>query len=258
MNLASTWLYVAPNISAAFLACLVEFVEALTVILAIGAVRGWRDTLAGAAAATVSLVLLVAVLGPVLNAIPPGTMQIGIGCLLLLFGLRWLRKAILRAAGVIKLRDEAAVFARETAAMPAKDHPRYWDKLAFGAAFQITMLEGSEVAFIVIAASAGGTGLLLPVGLGALAALLIVMALGFALHRPLASIPENTLKFAVGCTLTAFGSFWAGEGFGIAWPGGDWSIIGLISGYLLAACCAVALCRARNHAGAPPRTVQGA
>jgi uncharacterized membrane protein len=245
------WLYAAPNVAAAFLASLVEFVEALTVILAVGTVRGWRDTLAGAAAAAVLLLVLVTALGSALVEIPLAALKIGIGVLLLLFGLRWLRKAILRAAGVLKLHDEQAAFARQTAAMRALGAPAGWDPVAFGAAFQITMLEGSEVVFIVIAASAGGAGLLPPVALGALAALAVVAALGFALRRPLASVPENALKFAVGVLLSAFGTFWAGEGLGIAWPAEDGSILLLVIGYLAAAWLAVALCRGQRRATIP-------
>jgi uncharacterized membrane protein len=245
------WLYAAPNVAAAFLASLVEFVEALTVILAVGTVRGWRDTLAGAAAAAVLLLVLVTALGSALVEIPLAALKIGIGVLLLLFGLRWLRKAILRAAGVLKLHDEQAAFARQTAAMRALGAPAGWDPVAFGAAFQITMLEGSEVVFIVIAASAGGAGLLPPVELGALAALAVVAALGFALRRPLASVPENALKFAVGVLLSAFGTFWAGEGLGIAWPAEDGSILLLVIGYLAAAWMAVALCRGQRRATIP-------
>jgi uncharacterized membrane protein len=225
--------------------------EALTVILAVGTVRGWRDTLAGAAAAAVLLLVLVTALGSALVEIPLAALKIGIGVLLLLFGLRWLRKAILRAAGVLKLHDEQAAFARQTAAMRALGAPAGWDPVAFGAAFQITMLEGSEVVFIVIAASAGGAGLLPPVELGALAALAVVAALGFALRRPLASVPENALKFAVGVLLSAFGTFWAGEGLGIAWPAEDGSILLLVIGYLAAAWMAVALCRGQRRATIP-------
>ncbi|MBV8428991.1 MAG: hypothetical protein JOZ88_17280, partial [Hyphomicrobiales bacterium] len=118
-----------------------------------------------------------------------------------------------------------------------------WDKVAFFASFKITMLEGIEVVFIVVAMGAGGAGLLLPASLGALAALALVVALGVLVHRPLATIPENTLKFVVGVLLSAFGTFWVGEGFGVAWPGEDWSILGLIAGFLGVAWIAVALCR---------------
>lgn len=239
------WTHAGPSILAAFLASMVEFVEALTVVLAVGSVRGWRDTLLGTAAALGVLLLIVAVLGTTLTRIPLDIIQLAVGTLLLLFGLRWLRKAILRSAGIIPLHDETAAFAKETEAMRGHGIAEGWDSIAFGAAFQITMLEGTEVVFIVIAIGAGSAGLLLPASLGALAALLVVMVLGLAIHRPLARIPENSLKFVVGVLLSAFGSFWVGEGIGIAWPGADWSILALIVGYLTTALLTVPLCRSR-------------
>ena len=175
-------------------------------------------------------------------------MQLVIGTPLLLFGMRWLRKAVLRAAGVIALHDETAAYARQTRTMQAHGVAQKWDAIAFGAAFQITMLEGAEVVFIVIAVGAGGAGMLVPASLGAAAALLLVALLGFALQRPLAMVPENGMKFTVGVLLSAFGSFWAGEGLGIDWPGADWSILGLVIGFLALALATVRLCR-RARAG---------
>jgi uncharacterized membrane protein len=171
--------------------------------------------------------------------------QLVVGAMILLFGLRWLRKAILRSAGLIALHDEAAAFAKNAAALRetnARRAPR-WDKLAFAATFHITMLEGTEVVFIVIALGAGGSGLMLTASLGAVAALLVISALGLALHRPLARVPENTLKFTVGVLLSAFGTFWAGEGAGIAWPGDDLAIPCLMAAYLGLALCLVPICR---------------
>ncbi len=240
MNLA----HAGPSILAAFLASLVEFVEALTVILAVGSVRGWRSALGGTAAALALMLAIVAVLGPMLTRIPLGAIQLVVGTMLILFGMRWLRKAILRSAGVIPLHDEQAVFTKEAESMRSLGGViRGWDGIAFGAAFQITMLEGMEVVFIVIAIGAGGMGLLLPASLGALAALIVVAVLGLAIHRPLANVPENALKFVVGVLLSAFGTFWVGEGVGIDWPGADWSILGLVAGFLVLALAAVALCR---------------
>lgn len=241
----SVWAHAGPSALAAFLASLVEFVEALTVILAVGSVRGWRHALLGTAAALSVLVLLVAVLGTALTRIPLQTIQLAVGTLLLLFGLRWLRKAILRSAGVIPLHDETEAFAKQATSMRGQAAAGGWDRVAFGTAFQITMLEGTEVVFIVIAIGAGGAGLLLPASLGALAALLVVAALGLLIHRPLANVPENSLKFVVGVLLSAFGTFWAGEGAGVAWPGADWSILALVAGFLAIAVLAVPLCRAR-------------
>ncbi len=237
------WAHAAPHIFAAFLAAAVEFVEALTVILAVGTVRGWRFALFGAASALAVLLLLVLMLGSALLNLPARALQMSIGALLLLFGLRWLRKAILRAAGIIPLHDEAAAFARETQAMLGHGPASGWDPIAFGAAFQITMLEGIEVVFIVVAIGAGGPGLLLPASLGAVVALLAVIAMGLLVHRPLSRIPENSLKFAVGVLLSAFGTFWFGEAIGVAWPGADLAVACLVAGFLAVAGLAVRLCR---------------
>ena len=251
----SSWSHAFPSILAAFLASLVECVEALTVVLAVGSVRGprgWRSALAGVAVALAVLLAIVAVLGRALTQVPLHVLQCVVGALLLLFGLRWLRKAILRAAGFIPLHDETAAFAKNARAMQGSQPAKGWDKVAFGASFQITMLEGTEVIFIVIAIGAGGPGLFLPASLGALAALVVVTALGFAVHRPLARVPENTLKFIVGGLLSAFGTFWVGEGIGLAWPGADWAIAALVAGYLLVAVATVQLCRA----SARPQTAE--
>ncbi len=243
--------HVGPTVLAAFLASTVEFVEALTIILAVGSTRGWRDTLAGAVAAVCVLLVIVAVLGSTLAQIPLASMQLVVGTLLLLFGMRWLRKAVLRLAGIIPLHDETAAYAKQTRTMQAHGAAQGWDGIAFGAAFQITMLEGAEVVFIVIAVGASGAGLLLPASLGAAAALLVVAMLGLALHRPLAMVPENALKFTVGVLLSAFGSFWVGEGLGIAWPGADWSILGLVTAFLALALVTVPLCRRARPRIAP-------
>lgn len=240
---AIAWTHAGPSILAAFLASAVEFVEALTVILAVGAVRGWRDALLGTGTALGVLLLAIATFGTVLTRIPLGVLQIVVGALLLLFGLRWLRKAILRAARVIPVRDEAAAFASQLAAMRGQKVAEGWDGIAFGTAFQITMLEGVEVVFIVVAIGTGGAGLLLPASLGALAALLLVAALGALVHRPLSRVPENGLKFVVGVLLSAFGTFWFGEGIGIGWPGSDWSILALVGGFLAVALLAVRICQ---------------
>ena len=237
------WAHVGPSILATFLASAVECVEALTVVLAVGATRGWRDALLGMAAALGILTLMVVALGATLTRIPLDVIQLAVGALLLLFGLRWLRKAILRAGGVIPLRDEAAAYLRETAKLRAAGTHAGLDRVGFGTAFQIVMLEGIEVVFIVIGIGAGGTGLMWPASLGALAALLVVAVIGTAVHRPLARVPENSLKFAVGVLAAAFGSFWMGEGGGIDWPGADWSILLLVVGYGAAALVAVRLCQ---------------
>jgi uncharacterized membrane protein len=242
---AAGWTRVGTTVVAAFLASLVECVEALTVVLAVGSVRGWKSALAGAGAALAVLAALVALLGPQLRRIPLNVIQLVVGTMVLLFGLRWLRKAILRAAGRIPLHDEEAAFAKNTAAMRtgALGSVGALDRVALAAAFNITMLEGTEVVFIVIALGGGHAGLLLPASMGAAAALLVIGALGAALHRPLARVPENTLKFAVGVLLSGFGTFWVGEGAAFAWPGGDLGILALVGGYAAIALALVPMCR---------------
>jgi Ca2+/H+ antiporter, TMEM165/GDT1 family len=242
----SDWSHIAPTLLAAFLASLVEFVEALTVVLAVGAVRGWRGALGGAGLALLLLGVLVVVLGPAITQIPQSVVQLGLGALLLLFGMRWLRKAILRAAGVIALHDENAAYAKESAALRALGSlAAGWDRVAVSTSFKITMVEGVEVVFIVIAIGGGGRGLLVPAALGALAALVLVALLGLALHRPVAMIPENTLKLVVGVLLCSFGTFWLGEGMGFGWPGGDWSLLALNGGYLASALALAPICQDR-------------
>lgn len=232
--------------TAAFLASLVEFIEALTVVLAVGSVRGWRSALTGAGAAVLLLAAAVALLGPAVTA-PRPAIQFAVGVLTLMFGLRWLRKAILRAAGVLALHDEAAAFAQARARLGHNNAGgAALDAVAFTAAFQVVLMEGIEVVFIVAAIVAGG-GQLLPAAGGALAALLAVIAGGLALHRPITSVPENTLKFAVGVLISSFGTFWAGEGIGVIWPGGEWSLP-LLSLCWLAV--ALALVRAAMHLAA--------
>ena len=235
------WAHSGPSVLAGFLASLVEFVEAMTVVLAVGAVRGWKGALGGAGLALLVLLAIVVVLGPLLTRIPLDVVQLVVGALLLLFGMRWLRKAILRAAGVIALHDEDALFAAEVATLSRFGRVTHgFDRVALATSFKITMVEGIEVVFIVIALGTAGAGQLLPTSLGAIAALLLVVALGLVLHRPVSTIPENTLKFTVGVLLSSFGVFWVGEGAGLRWPGEDWSLLALAAGFLAASLAAVA------------------
>jgi uncharacterized membrane protein len=223
----SAWNIAAPAIGAAFLASLVEAVEAFTIVLAVATLRGWSPALLGAGSGLAVLGGLVVALGPLLDQVPLHLLQLAIGVLLLLFGMGWLRKAILRSAWVLPLHDEEAIFASESAQLaPATASPKRvsLDWLGGLTAFKTVLLEGLEVVFIVIAVGAG-RGLLWPAGLGAAAACLAVLAVGLALHRPLAKVPENTLKFGVGVMLSAFGVFWTGEGLGIDWPGADLALL---------------------------------
>jgi uncharacterized membrane protein len=243
-------LHAGSAVTAAFLASLVEAVEALTIVLAVAIVRGWRPAGLGAVAGLLVLALIVVALGPLLDRVPLNVLQIAIGILLLLFGMRWLRKAILRAAGIIALHDETAAFASETAELreqarrQEQRHEQRLDWLAGLASFKAVLLEGLEVVFIVIAVSAG-RGVLLPVSAAAFAACLLVALSGVVLHRPLARVPENALKFAVGVMLSAFGLFWTGEGFGVDWPGADLAILAFIALFLGAGLACVALLKNR-------------
>jgi Ca2+/H+ antiporter, TMEM165/GDT1 family len=229
---------------AAFAASFVEAVEALTIVLAVGLARGWRPALTGAAVALVALALIVVALGPMLAIIPIRALQFVVGVLLLLFGLRWLRKAILRAVGVVALHDEDAAFERETRELT--DAPQRQaqglDWIAGITAFKAVLLEGIEVVFIVIAMGAA-RGLLGLASAGAIAACLAVTAIGAAIHRPLARVPANALKFVVGVMLSAFGLFWTGESMGVEWPGGDVAILALAALFLGVAAALVALLR---------------
>jgi uncharacterized membrane protein len=219
---------------ASFLASAVEMVEALTIVMAAGVTRGWRSSLVGVGAALVVLAAICAVLGPALTAIPIAALQLVVGALLLIFGLQWLRKAILRASGFKALHDEAAIFEREREAARSQVTivRAGLDWYAVKLCFMGVLLEGLEVAFIVVTfgAAARQVGL---AALGAAAALLIVVGVALVVHQPLSRVPENTLKFAVGVLLSSFGTFWAAEGAGVAWPGNDVAILGLLAGYIL-------------------------
>lgn len=220
------WSIAAPAVTAAFLASLVEVVEAFTIVLAVAMLRGWRPAALGTTAGLIVLAGIVLLLGPVLERVPLSSLQLAIGVLLLLFGMGWLRKAALRSAGVIPLHDEDAIFAAEAAELAGSaDHRhRSLDWVAGVTAFKAVLLEGLEVVFIVIAVGAG-RGLLLPASLGALAACVLILATGAVVHRPLSRVPENLLKFGVGVMLSSFGVFWTGEGLGIAWPGQDLALL---------------------------------
>jgi len=239
-------LHAGSAVIAAFLASLVEAVEALTIVLAVAIVRGLRPAILGALAGLLVLALIVVALGPLLDRVPLYVLQIAIGVLLLLFGMRWLRKAILRAAGLIARHDETITFASETEELreQARRHEQRLDWLAGVASFKAVLLEGLEVVFIVIALSAG-RGVLLPVSAAAFAACLVVAASGIVVHRPLTRVPENALKFAVGVMLSAFGLFWTGEGLGVDWPGADLAILAFIVLFLGAGLASAALLNRR-------------
>lgn len=238
----------------AFLASVVEMVEALTIVLAVGVTRGWRAALLGVAAGILALGVVVGALGPSLvNYVPIDALRVVIGSLLLVFGLQWLRKAILRASGRKALHDEALIYSREVRELESEAIPLGFDWTGFTVSFKGVFLEGLEVAFIVLTfgANQGSYGLTVA---GATAGLVLVVATGLLVHRPLSRVPENTIKFGVGLLLSAFGVFWAGEGLGVDWTLSDFTIGVLLAVLALAAFGLVAAMRPRNparHAPAP-------
>lgn len=232
---------------AAFLASAVEMVEALTIVLAVGVTRGWRSALIGVATATVALAVVVAALGPALTLIPIDALRLVVGTLLLIFGLQWLRKAILRASGFKSLHDEDAIYRkeREEAARAGKVERAGLDWYAFTLCFKGVFLEGLEVAFIVL--TFGSTQGSIPLAAaGAGFALVLVAVVGVAIHAPLSRVPENTMKFAVGVMLTTFGIFWGAEGAGVVWPGTDLAILAILLFVVATSFTFVALLR-RQH-----------
>lgn len=243
---------------AAFLASTVEFVEAFTIVLVVGVTVNWKSAFAGMAAATVALVALVGVFGTALVVfVPLEALRFLVGFLLILFGLKWLKKAILRYAGVKAMHDEEAIYEEEMAAMRARGERPSNTIDAFGVAtaFKSVLLEGLEVAFIVItfgSASASGAATraegITYAAIGAAAALALVALSGALIRAPLQRVPENTLKFVVGVMLTSFGTFWGGEGVGIQWPGEDLFLLALIGFYLLVAFALISWLRPYGHA----------
>jgi uncharacterized membrane protein len=232
---------------AVFLASAVEGVEAVTIVLAAGITRGWRSAWVGVLAALLVLAAIVAALGPALTALPIDVLRLVVGGLLLVFGLQWLRKAILRAGGFKALHDEDAIFAEEVAELRAAGAERQGiDPFGFTVSFKGVLLEGFEVAFIVITfgSNQGNVGLAV---LAALAAVAVVVVAGVAAHHPLSRVPENTLKYIVGVMLTSFGIFWGTEGAGGSWPAGDAAILAIIAFTLAASTGLIALLR-RRHA----------
>jgi Ca2+/H+ antiporter, TMEM165/GDT1 family len=226
-----SWSIAGPAIGAAFLASVVEVVEAFTIVLAVGVLRGWRPAIAGTLAGLAVLAIIVAGLGPLLDQVPLHGLQLVIGVLLLLFGMGWLRKAILRSAGIVPLHDELAAFQAEKANLDkeAQTHGTSLDWIAGITAFKAILLEGLEVVIAV----GSGRGLVGPAALGALAACVLVLLVGAVVHKPLSRVPENTMKFGVGVMLSSFGVFWTGEGLGIAWPGQDLTLLLFAALFLL-------------------------
>jgi len=235
-----------------FIASAVEFVEATTIVLAVGITRGWRAPLVGTALSVVTLAAIVATLGVTLVTVVPEHLLLGIvGTLLLLFGLRWLRKAVLRFAGIVAVHDEDEIYRREVASLRERGLRRTeWDWVGMAIAYKAVLLEGIEVAFIVISFGARGVSAMTAAIWGAVAAGVIVTAVAAALRAPLTAVPENWMKFGVGAMLTSFGVFWFGEGVGAEWPGDAVSIPVILGAILVTSWVAVQLLRGLLPEGA--------
>ncbi len=227
-------------------------VEALTIVLAVGVTRGWRSTLVGVVVALVALAVVVGALGPALTLVPIDSLRVLVGVLLLIFGLQWLRKSILRATGYKALHDEELIYEREAAEARAAGHAEKagLDWYSFTLAFKGVFLEGLEVAFIVVTFGSSQGSIPLAV-VGATAALIIVVGVGLLVHAPLSRVPENSMKFVVGVLLTTFGTFWSAEGVGVDWPGAELSLLGVLA-FVLAASLALIRLFQRTDVPLPP------
>lgn len=233
---------------AVFLATLVEAVEATTIVLAAGVARDWRSSLTGAVSAVLALAIAVAALGPAISAIPLRAVRIVVGAALLLFGLKWLRKAVLRASGYKALHDEAAIYQRTLEDAQDAAQQRWWldtDRYAFGLSFQGVFLEGVEIVFIIV--TVGGNAHRIPLAaIAAGCAVVVVSLAGVAVRAPMAKVPENTLKLIVGVMLTSFGLFWIVEGAGAHWPGDDAALLVIVPAIAAVALGAAAVLRYRR------------
>jgi uncharacterized membrane protein len=243
-----------PLILTVFVACAVEAVEALTIVLAAGLTREWRSTFQGLGAAVVVLAVVTAAIGPALTFLPLSALRLVVGALLAIFGLQWLRKAVLRASGYKALHDEASAYLREVAAAeaaPRQARRGIGDWYAFTLAFKGVLLEGLEVVFIVITFGDNQRDLGAAV-IGAAAAVIVVTLTGIAVKAPLAKVPENWMKLAVGVMLTSFGTFWGAEGAGVRWPGGDAALLVLVPVVAAVSAACILWLRGRNSAPALP------
>jgi uncharacterized membrane protein len=243
-----------PLILTVFVACAVEAVEALTIVLATGITREWRSTFQGMAVALVTLAVITAALGPAISYLPLTALRLVVGALLTIFGLQWLRKAVLRATGYKALHDEASAYLREVAA--AKSATReskrgVSDWYSFTLAFKGVLLEGLEVVFIVITFGENQKNIGAAV-IGAAAAIIVVTVVGIVVKAPLTKVPENWMKFSVGVMLTSFGTFWGAEGAGVAWPGNDAALLVLVPVVALVGLAYIVWLRSRKGAAAAP------
>ncbi|MDP9016985.1 MAG: TMEM165/GDT1 family protein [Candidatus Eremiobacteraeota bacterium] len=221
-----------------FIASLVEAVEAVTIVLAVGYTQGWRAALTGSAWALATLTAIIVILGPALiHFVPLATLQLVIGLFLVLFGFTWLRKAIWRYSGRKALHDEEAIYAREVAELKAAHEKR----VGFVTAYNAVLLEGFEIVIIVVTFAAATPGGFLWASIGAIVATLLVVIAGVVLRKPFSQVPENTMKFIVGVMLCSLGTFWSGEGLGVVWAFKDITLVALVGLYVLVSVALIAL-----------------
>jgi len=243
-----------PLILTVFVACAVEAVEALTIVLAVGLTREWKSTFWGMGVALAVLAVVTAAIGPALTYVPLSSLRLVVGALLAIFGLQWLRKAVLRATGYKALHDEASAYLREVAAAeaaPLQARRGVSDWYSFTIAFKGVLLEGLEVVFIVLTFGASQHNVGAAV-IGAVAAVVLVTLTGIAVRAPLARVPENWMKFGVGVMLTSFGTFWGAEGAGVDWPGGDAALLVIVPVVALVSAGCIAWLRSRKAAVSVP------
>lgn len=241
-------------VGAAFLATCVEMVETMTIVLAVGVTKGWRTALTGAISALIVLAVIIATLGrSLVELVPIDILQITVGALLLVFGMQWLRKAIQRYSGLRAVHDQDQTFEEEVRELSAEDRPDIagLDWQGFVVSFKGVFLEGLEVAFIVVTFAATSDRLELAAG-GAAAAFVLVSAIGFAIHRPLSNVPENTIKYVVGIMLMSFGTFWGAEGVGIVWHLDAAAIVAIGVVYWLSSMWMIAALKRRGAAATTP------
>ena len=237
-----------------FLASGVEAIEALTIVLAVGYTRSWRSSLSGAAWGFAALVGIILLLGPaIVTFVPLTALKLVVGVFLLLFGLAWLRKAILRYSGRKALHDEEAIYARHVAALEAAGPAFGRDRIGFATSFNAVLLEGLEVAVIVLTFGSSASAGFWWSGLGAIVAVLLVVGAGFAVRKPFGRIPENTMKFVVGIMMTSFGALWAGEGLHIRWWRDDLSILWIVAAFLFVSAATIGVARRQSLPSAEAR-----
>lgn len=232
-------------VGAVFLACAVEMVEALTIVFAVGHTRGWRSAFEGVAAALVVLTALVAAFGPALIHVPLSTLRLIVGGVLLIFGMQWLRKAILRSSGLKAKHDEDAIYQETVAQLQNESSESGRDRIAFVMAFKGVFLEGLEVVITVLTLGTSAHRLGLAAIVAAIAVILVAIV-GVVVAKQLSSVPENAMKMSVGVLLVSYGTFWVGEGLKVRWPGNDSFLVAFVGIYAVVCWALINMIRPKN------------